>query len=336
MRRIGRDRGEAADLSRKAAASGAASNQAELQLVAAEAREANELIDQRTFSWTELFNQLEATLPADVMLVSVRPSSRMAASSSRWRSRARRTEDIVDFFDRLEKTGDFRNVTWQRRAPDRRKALQRMHDDRGVRAEGAEARSMTLVAADLRARSGASSGRSSSLAVANVVAYRGRRVPARPRRWRPASASSSAAQRRAARRTRRLPDGARHGRGQAGRRTRRCGSSTATCCRRTASAAQRVTYLRLAQLAQAANVQLERGANGIKTAEEQLAGRSSSTTYRAVGRLRDVRQFIYSLETAPEFIVLEDVSLASGGVDAGETLSVQIDVSTYFRADDGS
>jgi Tfp pilus assembly protein PilN len=110
---IGRDRGEAADLSRKAADIRRGMNQAELQLVAAEAREANQLIEQRTFSWTELFNQLEATLPADVMLVSVRPEFKDGRIDISMEIQGRRTEDIVDFFDRLEKTGDFRNVTWQ-------------------------------------------------------------------------------------------------------------------------------------------------------------------------------------------------------------------------------
>jgi len=38
-----------------------------------EARAANELIDRRTFSWTELFNHLEATIPADVRITAVRP-----------------------------------------------------------------------------------------------------------------------------------------------------------------------------------------------------------------------------------------------------------------------
>ena len=42
-------------------------------LVAAAAKEANDLIEQRTFSWTALFNQLEATLPDDVMLIGVQP-----------------------------------------------------------------------------------------------------------------------------------------------------------------------------------------------------------------------------------------------------------------------
>ena len=42
-------------------------------MVTAAAKEANDLIEQRTFSWTELFNHLEATLPENVMLTAVRP-----------------------------------------------------------------------------------------------------------------------------------------------------------------------------------------------------------------------------------------------------------------------
>ena len=46
-------------------------------------REANALIDQRTFSWTEFFNQIEATLPPDVMLTSVRPSFKDGVTTCR-------------------------------------------------------------------------------------------------------------------------------------------------------------------------------------------------------------------------------------------------------------
>ena len=38
-----------------------------------EARQANELIDRRTFSWTELFNRFEKTLPDEVRFTTVRP-----------------------------------------------------------------------------------------------------------------------------------------------------------------------------------------------------------------------------------------------------------------------
>ena len=47
------------------------------------------------------------------MLVSVRPEFKDGRIDISMEIQGRRTEDIVDFFDRLEKTGDFRNVTWQ-------------------------------------------------------------------------------------------------------------------------------------------------------------------------------------------------------------------------------
>lgn len=102
----------------------------------------------------------------------------------------------------------------------------------------------------------------------------------------------------------------------------------------TASAAQRVTYLRLAQLARDANVHLERGANAI-VQEKNTNLSKLSTSYTLSGEYRDVRAFIYSLETAPEFVVLENVTLSSDQ-QSQRGLSVQIDVATYFRSTDGS
>ncbi len=46
----------------------------QVDLIAGEARLANDLIDRRVFSWTELFNQFEATLPANVRITAVRPT----------------------------------------------------------------------------------------------------------------------------------------------------------------------------------------------------------------------------------------------------------------------
>ena len=100
-----------------------------------------------------------------------------------------------------------------------------------------------------------------------------------------------------------------------------------------ASTAIRITYVRLAQLARQANVLLERGANK----EDPVKGSTLeklSTTYTLSGDYRDVRRFIYSLETAPEFLVLENVALSSH--DQGPRgLSVSIAIATYFRAQNG-
>src|SRR6185503_3150845 len=64
---------EAARLRSEAVKIRAQINPQELQVVANEAREANRIIDQRAFSWTELFAQFEATLPPDVRITAVQP-----------------------------------------------------------------------------------------------------------------------------------------------------------------------------------------------------------------------------------------------------------------------
>ena len=71
--RVNRDLAEAEQLTKMAAEIRGRLNKDELQSVVDSAREANALIDQRTFSWTAFFNHLEATMPPDVMLTSVRP-----------------------------------------------------------------------------------------------------------------------------------------------------------------------------------------------------------------------------------------------------------------------
>src|SRR5215467_12977660 len=45
----------------------------QIEAVSVDAREANNLIDRRTFSWTALFNRFEMTLPDDVRITSVQP-----------------------------------------------------------------------------------------------------------------------------------------------------------------------------------------------------------------------------------------------------------------------
>ena len=96
--------------------------------------------------------------------------------------------------------------------------------------------------------------------------------------------------------------------------------------------ARRLTYTRLAQLARQANVKLEHGTNGVSQ-EKGSALAKLTTTYTLTGEYRDVRRFIYSLETAPEFIVLENVSLSSAGEQAqARGLAMTLDIATYFRS----
>lgn len=102
---------EAARLRAEAARIRAQINPEELEVVASAAREANLIIDQRAFSWTELFGQFEATLPPDVRITAVQP--RLDAGGSFVLAvgvEARRAEDLDAFVEALETNGAFHNV----------------------------------------------------------------------------------------------------------------------------------------------------------------------------------------------------------------------------------
>src|SRR5436190_4364797 len=80
----------------------------QIEFASNEARQANDLIDRRTFSWTELFNLFEKTLPDDVRITSVRPQmdkQRGIVLNISVVSRA--NEDVRAFLDRLGETGAF-------------------------------------------------------------------------------------------------------------------------------------------------------------------------------------------------------------------------------------
>ncbi len=102
---------EAARLRDDAARIRAQINPKELQVVASAAREANGIIDQRAFSWTELFGEFEATLPPDVRITAVRPRlERGGLFVVAIAVQAKRAEDVDAFIEALEGRGAFRNV----------------------------------------------------------------------------------------------------------------------------------------------------------------------------------------------------------------------------------
>lgn len=109
---ITRDRNEAEHRTKEAASVRRGLDQKELALVAAAAKEANQLIEQRTFSWTQLFNHLEATLPEDVMLLAVHPDFEENETHISLDLQGRASDDIDAFWASLEKTGAFRDIQW--------------------------------------------------------------------------------------------------------------------------------------------------------------------------------------------------------------------------------
>jgi Tfp pilus assembly protein PilN len=82
-----------------------------VETVSASAREANAIIDRRLFSWTELFNYFETTLPDDVRITSVRPQTdRSGNVKIAVTVIGRRVEDVDRFMDALEATRAFKDV----------------------------------------------------------------------------------------------------------------------------------------------------------------------------------------------------------------------------------
>lgn len=116
---IAQNDAQAREMREKAQVIRRAIDKEKLAIVQAAAGEANALIDRRTFSWTELLNQFQATLPADVRIGGVIPQQdeegrrlvQIAVFS-------KRVEDLEQFMAALEKTGAFSGVLSRSDHPD--------------------------------------------------------------------------------------------------------------------------------------------------------------------------------------------------------------------------
>lgn len=102
------DEARAAELRGRAQRLRASVDTSQVEAISADARQANELIDRRTFSWTELFNRFERTLPDDVRITAVRPTvdrdRRIVLTVA---VLARSVDDVNEFMENLDKTGAF-------------------------------------------------------------------------------------------------------------------------------------------------------------------------------------------------------------------------------------
>lgn len=97
------------------------------------------------------------------------------------------------------------------------------------------------------------------------------------------------------------------------------------------SGARRITFLRIEQLATQAGLRLERETS---TPEDLRDSPLKKFTYTAAlsGEYRNIRRFLHDLETAPEFLVLEDVQLSQNDADS-RALNVTVQIATYYRTD---
>jgi Tfp pilus assembly protein PilO len=93
--------------------------------------------------------------------------------------------------------------------------------------------------------------------------------------------------------------------------------------------ARRITYARLPALARKASMKFtQRHAEEDTTQKDSQFGRVR-TRIALEGDYRSVRQFLYELETTPEFIIVDDVTLAQS--DPDKALALTVEVSTYYR-----
>jgi Tfp pilus assembly protein PilO len=96
------------------------------------------------------------------------------------------------------------------------------------------------------------------------------------------------------------------------------------------SGARRITFFRIDQLAQQCGLRVERQTSDPKP---QRDSNLVKFTYRASlsGEYRNIRRFVHELETAPEFLVLENLQLRQSEVE-NRGLNVDVEIATYYRA----
>ena len=96
------------------------------------------------------------------------------------------------------------------------------------------------------------------------------------------------------------------------------------------SGARRITFLRIEQLAQKCNLRVERVTSLPKPQSES---NRVKFIYKASlsGEYRNIRRFVHELETAPEFLVLENVDLRQSEVE-NRAINVEMEIATYYRA----
>ena len=96
--------------------------------------------------------------------------------------------------------------------------------------------------------------------------------------------------------------------------------------------ARRMTYARLPALARKANMRLTRRDAGTDAELERKSHLGRLKTQMVLeGGYENIRQFLFELETTPEFIIVDDVSLGQSESNRPVTLTVAL--STYFRLD---
>ena len=93
--------------------------------------------------------------------------------------------------------------------------------------------------------------------------------------------------------------------------------------------ARALTYPQLAALAARQGLRLERRTSDHDGDQDAQLGRLR-TTLRLAGSYAAIRRFIEAIETAPDFLVIDEIALSRRETEPGGALVVTLGVSTYF------
>jgi Tfp pilus assembly protein PilO len=94
--------------------------------------------------------------------------------------------------------------------------------------------------------------------------------------------------------------------------------------------ARRLTYARLASLAQEHSLKIVRRTYALDDTRRGRLDRLE-IVMDVNGVYDDIRDFLYALETSPEFVVIENVDIAEGS-KTGSGLNASFHLATYFRS----
>jgi Tfp pilus assembly protein PilO len=95
--------------------------------------------------------------------------------------------------------------------------------------------------------------------------------------------------------------------------------------------ARRMTSTMIPALARKANVKYEQGRYEIASLEKNARLGHLKVRIVLQGEYDAMRRFIYEVETAPEFVIIDDLALAQN--DSAKPLTLTLGLATYYRLD---
>lgn len=98
--------------------------------------------------------------------------------------------------------------------------------------------------------------------------------------------------------------------------------------------ARSLTLARLAALADDHGLVMQRRSSASRREDGSLLARLQVSMLLS-GAYRDIRRFVHAIETAPEFLVIDEIFLRQGGeADGGEVLGLELSTYYYQRSGD--